>query len=213
MAGRLQSPTFNTHLANSHYFSELAAMIRMFIWRQRIVTCYQRCDQGNKVMTMSSRPPLGTISRICQKSPLRTTVFPPKIFLVASASSNCIKSWKVWSTTSKVRQCIIGASSQMIRSTLRTNSATFICYVMLQVDSSCRSIGILNLEWAVLLPRSSKDAIPNEATTSTILPCPRRWDKNVVKTNVLPVPPLPYTKNSLPSLFVTTFKIDSYTLC
>jgi hypothetical protein len=29
----------------------------------------------------------------------------------------------------------------------------------------------------------------------------------------LPVPPLPYTKNSLPSLFVTTFKIDSYTLC
>jgi hypothetical protein len=29
----------------------------------------------------------------------------------------------------------------------------------------------------------------------------------------LPVPPLPYTKNSLPSLFVTTFKIVLYTLC
>jgi hypothetical protein len=44
----------------------------------------------------------------------------------------------------KARQCIINVSSQMIRSTLRTNLATFISCVMLQVDSSCRSIGILN---------------------------------------------------------------------
>jgi hypothetical protein len=28
----------------------------------------------------------------------------------------------------------------------------------------------------------------------------------------LPIPPLPYTKNSLPSFFVTTFKIISYVL-
>ncbi|CAM6065872.1 unnamed protein product [Sphagnum tenellum] len=100
----------------------------------------------------------------------------------------------------------------MIRLILRTNSATFICCVMLQVDSSCRSIGILNLEWAYLPPGSNKDAIPNEATASTILPCPCKRDRNVVQTNVLPVPPLPYTKNSLPSLFVTTFKIVSYAL-
>ncbi|CAK9249694.1 unnamed protein product [Sphagnum jensenii] len=100
----------------------------------------------------------------------------------------------------------------MIRSALRTNSATFIYCVMLQVDSSCRSIGILNLEWAVLPPGSNRDAIPDEATASTILPCPRRRDKSVVQTNVLPVPPLPYTKNSLPSLFVKAFKIVSYAL-
>ncbi len=83
---------------------------------------------------------------------------------------------------------------------------------MLQVDSSCRSIGILNLEWAILLPRSNKDVILDEATVNTILLCPRRRDISVVQTNVLPVPPLPYTKNSLPSLFVTTFKIVSYAL-
>ncbi|CAK9229723.1 unnamed protein product [Sphagnum jensenii] len=100
----------------------------------------------------------------------------------------------------------------MIRSTLRTNLATFIRCVMLQVDSSCKSIEILNLEWVVLPPRSSKDAIPNEAIASTILPCPRRRDISVVQTNVFLVPPLPYTKNSLPSLFVTTFKIYSYAL-
>jgi hypothetical protein len=100
----------------------------------------------------------------------------------------------------------------MIISTLHTNSATFIYYVMLQVDSSCKSIGILNLEWAVLLPKNNKDAIPDEATTSTIFPCPHRRDRSVIQTNVLTVPPLPYTKNSLPSLFVTTFKIVSYAL-
>ncbi|KAH8975454.1 hypothetical protein BDL97_01G158200 [Sphagnum fallax] len=100
----------------------------------------------------------------------------------------------------------------MIRSALHTNSATFICCVMLQVDSSCKSIGILNLEWAILPPRNNKDAIPDEATTSTILPCPRRRDINVVQTNVLLVTPLPYTKNSLPSLFVMAFKIVSYAL-
>ncbi|KAH9555705.1 hypothetical protein CY35_08G129600 [Sphagnum magellanicum] len=100
----------------------------------------------------------------------------------------------------------------MVRSTLCTNSATFIYCVMLQVDSLCRSIEILNLEWAVLLPRSNKDVILDEATTSTILPCLHRWDRSVVQTNVLSVPPLPYTKNSLPFLFITTFKIVSYTL-
>ncbi|CAK9864216.1 unnamed protein product [Sphagnum jensenii] len=100
----------------------------------------------------------------------------------------------------------------MIRSVLRTNSATFIYCVMLQVDPSCKSIRILNLEWAILLPGSNKDAIPNEATASMILPCPRKRDRSVVQTNVLLVPPLPYTKNSLPSLFVTAFKIVSYAL-
>ncbi len=161
---------------------------------------------------MSSHPPLGTTGMICQKSPPRTMVFLAKTFSVVCASSNCIKSRKVRSTPSKAQRCIVGASSQMIISTLHSNSATFICCVMLQVDSSCKSIRILNLEWAVMLPRSSKDAIPNEATTSTILPCPRRQDRNIVQTNVLLVPPLPYTKNSLPSLFITTFKIVSYAL-
>jgi hypothetical protein len=62
----------------------------------------------------------------------------------------------------------------MIKLALSSNLATFIYCVMLQVDSSCKSIGILNLEWAVLPPGSSKDAIPDEANTSMILPCPRR---------------------------------------
>jgi len=169
-----------------------------------------RCDRGNEALTMFSRPPLGTTGRICQKSPPRTMVFPRKIFLVAYASSNCIKSHRVRLIVSKVRQCIIGASSQMIILILCTNSGTFICYVMLQVNSSCRSIGILNLEWAILPPKNSKDAIPDEATISMILPCPRKGNRSVFQTNVLLVPPLPYTKNSLPSLFIMTFKIVLY---
>ncbi len=174
MARRLSSPTFNTHLANFHCSLELAAMTRMLIWRWRIVTCYQRCDRSNEALTMSFHPPLGTTSRICWKSPPRTMVFPPKNFSVACALSNYIKSYKVRSTTSKAWPCIISASSQMIRSALCTNLATFICCVMLQVNSSCRSIKILNLEWAILPPKSNKDAIPDEATASTILPCPHK---------------------------------------
>jgi len=88
----------------------------------------------------------------------------------------------------------------------------FHCCVMLQVDSSCRSIKILNLEWAVLPPKSNKDAILDEAIISTILLCLHRQDRNIVQTNVLLVQALPYTKYSLPSLFVTTFKIVSYAL-
>ncbi len=95
MVGRLSSPTFNTHLANFRCSSELAVMTRMLIQRRRIVTCCQRCDQGNETLTMSSCLPLGTIGRICQKSPPRTMVFPPKILSIACASSNCIKSCKV----------------------------------------------------------------------------------------------------------------------
>ncbi len=204
MARRPLSPIFNTHLANFHCFSKLAAMTHTLAWNQRIVTCCQRCDRGNKALTMSSRPPLGTTGRIYRKSPPRTMIFPPKIFSVAYASSNCIKSCRVQSTASKARWCIISASSQMIRSTLRTNSATSIYCVMLQVDSLCKSSGILNLEWPIMPPRSNKNAIPNEATASTILLCPRRRDRIVVQTNVLLVPPLEYTKNNLPSLFVTT---------
>ncbi|KAH9572839.1 hypothetical protein CY35_02G173000 [Sphagnum magellanicum] len=94
---------------------------------------------------MSFRPTLGTIGKICRKSPPKTMVFPLKIFPVACASSNCIKSRRI----------------------------------------------NRNLEWAVLPPRSNIDAIPDEATASTILPCPRRRDRSVVQTNVLPVPPLP----------------------
>jgi len=212
MAGKLSFPTFNTHLANSRYSSKLAAMTRMLIWRQRIITCCQGCNRSNEALTMSSHPPLGTIGRIYQKSPPRTMVFPPKIFSVACASSICIKSCRVRSTTSKARRCIIGASSQIIRLALRTNSATFIYCVMLQVNSLCKSIKILNPEWAVLLPINNKDAIPNDTTTSTILPCPRRRDTSIVQTNGLLIPPLPYTKNSLPPLFVMTFKIVSYAL-
>jgi len=174
-------------------------MLTKMRWRQR---------STNNVFSSS----LGNNRQDPSKSPPKTTVFPPKIFSVAYASSNCIKSCRVRSTASKVRQCIIGASSQMIRSALRTNLATFIYCVMLQVDSSCRSIGILNLEWMVLSPRSKKDAVPDEATASTIFPCPCRRDRNVVQTNVLSIPPLPYTKNNLPSLFVMTFKIVLYAL-
>jgi len=103
MVGRLPLPTFNTHLANFRYFLELAAMTRMLIWRRRIVTSYQKCNRSNETLTMSSHLPLGTTGKIYQKSPPKTTIFPPKIFSVACASSNCIKSRRVRSIALKAQ--------------------------------------------------------------------------------------------------------------
>jgi hypothetical protein len=60
--------------------------------------------------------------------------------------------------------------------------------------------------------QNNKDVIPDEATTNTILPCYRRWDKSIIETNVLSIPPLPYIKNSLLSLFIMAFKIILYAL-
>jgi hypothetical protein len=88
---------------------------------------------------------LGNNKQYLLKIPTKDHGFPPKIFSVACASFNCIKSRRVRSTTSKVWRCIIDVSSQMIILVLRTNSATFICCVMLQVNSLCKSIGILIL--------------------------------------------------------------------
>jgi len=106
MVIRLPSLTFNTHLANFLCSSKLATMTRMLIWKWRIITCYQRCNRGNKTLTMSFHLPLGIkIGKICGKSPPRTTVFPPKIFSIVYASSNCIKVCKVQSTAWKVQRC------------------------------------------------------------------------------------------------------------
>ncbi len=150
--------------------------------------------------------PHGNNRQDLSKMPTKDHDLPTKDFF------GCLCVIQLHQITQGARRWIIGASSQMIKSVLRTNSVIFIYYVMLQVDSSCILIGILNFEWAVLSPTSNKDAILDDATTSTILPYPRRRDKSVVQTNVLPVPPLPYTKNSLPTLFIMTFKIVLYAL-
>jgi len=201
-----------------HPFGKLSLLFKIGCHDSHVDMQMKNCNMLPKMRSKQGSTdnvfsfPLGNNRQDLSKIPTKEHVFPPKIFPITCASSNYIKSRRVRSTASKAWQCIIGASSQMIISTLHTNSATFIYCVMLQVDSSCKSIGILNLEWAVLLPKNNKDAIPDEATTSTIFPCPRRRDRSVIQTNVLTVPPLPYTKNSLPSLFVMAFKIVSYAL-
>ncbi len=89
-------------------------------------------------MTISSRPPLGTTSKICQKSPPRTIIFPPKDLL----GYLCII---------QLHQITQGLINNFESSTMHHR-----CLMMLQVDSSCKLIEILNLEWVILLPRSNK---------------------------------------------------------
>ncbi len=65
------------------------------------------------------------------KIPTKDHGFPTKDFLGYLCIIQLHQITKVRSTTSKVWQCIINVSSQMIKSTLHTNSATFIYCVML----------------------------------------------------------------------------------
>ncbi len=196
-----------------HPFGKLSLLFRIGCYDSHVDMKTKNCNmlpkmrsrQGSTDNVFSS--PLGNNRQDLSKIPTKDHGFPTKDFI------GCLCVIQLHQITQgAINSFESSASSQMIRLALRTNSATFICCVMLQVDSSCKSIGILNLEWAVLSPRNNKDAILDEATVSTILPCPHRWDRSVVQTNVLSVPPLPYTKNSLSSLFVMTFKIVSYAL-
>jgi hypothetical protein len=58
-----------------------------------------------------------------------------------------------------------------------------------QVELSKVGTGILNFEWAVLPPGSSKEAIPLEATVKQIFPCDLNDEASVLHINVFPVPP------------------------
>ncbi|KAF8044530.1 hypothetical protein N665_8458s0001 [Sinapis alba] len=103
-------------------------------------------------------------------------------------------SHKVRSSASKQYLLIIGASSQTISDALDITSA-------------------LSLP-AVLPPGSNKEAMPLDATFSTISPVDRIAADRIFHKKVFPVPPKPYTKKTPPFLLSTTSIIWSYTdLC
>ena len=63
--------------------------------------------------------------------------------------------------------------------------------LMAQVESSSMFIGIVNPECAVLLPGSNSDAIPLDATFSTMPPDDRTAADSDRQMKVFPVPPYP----------------------
>ena len=141
--------------------------------------------------TISALVPCGMTGKISLKSPPRRTVFPPNRRVLALGSCKERMSLKDLSRASKACLCVIGASSHMIRAAFSINSTSIVPGVMWQVDVAFRSIGILKREWAVLPPGSSRAAIPDEATRSTIFFSDRSLEMIVWYKNVLPVPPAP----------------------
>jgi hypothetical protein len=110
MVGRLPFPTFNTHLTNSCCSLELVAMTRMLIWRWKIVTCCQRCNQGNEAFTVFLSS-FGNNRQDLSKIPTKDHSVPTKDFFSCLASSNCIKSRRVRLTTSKAKMQILWMES------------------------------------------------------------------------------------------------------
>jgi len=93
------------------------------------------------------------------------------------------------SRVSKQNLCVIGASSQIIRSTNFSSSAASEPYSMLQIEFSMVGIGILNFECVVLPPGNNKDAIPLDATVNTIFLLDLNAEERVLHMKVFHVPP------------------------
>jgi len=104
------------------------------------------------------------------------------------------------------------ASSQKTKAVSQISSASGLCAGILQVESMSISIGILNLECAVVPPSSNVAAIPDDATESAIRPSDRTFAKVKLMTNVFPVPPKPSRKNTPPLPASTASQIDSYAI-
>jgi hypothetical protein len=58
----------------------------------------------------------------------------------------------------------------MITDALLINSAHWDCFVTEQLDDSIKSMGILNIKWAVCPPFNSSAATPEDAMHRTINP-------------------------------------------
>jgi len=158
-------------------------------------------------LTISDMNPLGIIGNIYLKSPPNTMTFPPKTepyFVIPF-----IMSFIVLSKASKQNLWAIGASSQIISSAFFNNSNASDPCEMLQIECSSVGTNILNLECDVLPPSNSREAIPLEATVSTILPSEHTTIDSVFHMNVLPVAPYSYKKNTPPCLLTTACLIFS----
>jgi len=86
----------------------------------------------------------------------------------------------------------------MIKELCAIKSARKVPLLILHMDVSSITIGILNRECAVRPPGSNREATPNEATARTIRFSDRRREIIAFQRNVLPVPPHPYTKKHWP---------------
>ena len=118
-------------------------------------------------------------------------------------------SLNVLSSASKACLCVIGASSQIIRSVFSISSASIVPGLMLQSLSSLSFKGILKRECAVLPLGNNNATITEEATGKTICFLERILDIMGWYKNVFLVPPAPYTKNSFPSFLSTESKTAS----
>ncbi|MFS7954309.1 hypothetical protein Hanom_Chr07g00628761 [Helianthus anomalus] len=147
----------------------------------------------------------GLTGSVCLKSPPNRTDFPPN-----GLSWFPRTSLRLLSKDSKHRRSLIGASSQIIRDVSKSRCASCVCFLMLHRESSVKSSGILNREWAVLPDGNNSDAIPDAATAKTIFPVDLRAAIIAVHKYVLPVPPWPYTNKSTCTLSLTDLRTLSY---
>ena len=139
---------------------------RMFSRKVRSVVFFQRLDVLMHARSWSAFVPFWTTGRHCRKSPDKTTVFPPIVFVFLQTS------WNNMSTASNELRWLIVTSSQMTIFARLITVAISESRVMLLVPTSVAWMfsGSLNNEWAVLAPSSMVAAIPEDALAKATSP-------------------------------------------
>lgn len=120
-------------------------------------------DHLSEADTICLQTPFCKTGKICLKSPPRTTIIPLKGFWLPHIFCSD------QSTTSTQYLCYIGTSSQIINLVSINNSACWDFLLKPHIKFSRTSSGILNVEWVVRPLNNSSDAIPDEATATTLL--------------------------------------------
>jgi hypothetical protein len=82
---------------------------------------------------ISAREPPYTRSKVCRRSPPKTTTFPPKVSLLFTDDGTEIISRRVLSNASEAILCVIKASSQMTRDAACISLQSIVPHFVLQV--------------------------------------------------------------------------------
>ena len=152
-----------THSAN-HWLSS-PTWICMFCCKVSKHSDDYRKDFWMQALMITLWLHLRTTGNICAKSPLKIKGMPPK----RDQSSEHIL-YNIRCMASKQYLCCIGTSSQMTNATPCKRSASWEFLLILHVESSCTSIGILNRECDVQPPGSRSAAMLEDVMQRTILP-------------------------------------------
>lgn len=131
---------------STHSLSESRFWSLIFLVSFKTLQYLHKYDELMDASTVSCILPFGITGKIFQKSPPKTTVFPPNGNSILIGLLNLKMSLMLLYNASKQNLFIIGAPSQIISLHFTINYAREVPYLILHVESLFGFSGIANLK-------------------------------------------------------------------